>query len=371
LKKKTKKKPIAQINFFYCGTGDTILIKIPDDDGCPQWGLIDCNLTKKSGAYYRVRQHIKDHDIRKLKFVCLSHPHQDHFRGMKKLLTDCFYEKRKKELYVDEFWNCGADYQLLFALARRMDGTRFGKITSKDIYSLYNFLYHHTLDDRKPNSHRLKQEGVLCVTDMGQFYFVCIAPCTDRVDRFNLMELDTILTTKDFDDLKFQKEDKNDLSVILLLLHKELSISVAFGGDASTVTWNEALPTWRELGKKLWAKRLLFDVIKVSHHGSVTSRCGSLYRDFSDKGKTVAILSVGPDDNNHPHPDILKQLRRHGILEYATCRRREKGTSLKRGSPCGKSTKTFRGKPSIIGHEWADLEVTIYDDGSFMVDKIT
>ena len=61
-------RTVATLRFFYCGRGDTILVEASPG----HWGLIDCNLTKSSGAHQQVRDFVKK-NVPKLDFVCLTH----------------------------------------------------------------------------------------------------------------------------------------------------------------------------------------------------------------------------------------------------------------------------------------------------------
>ena len=87
----SRKSPeaIATLRFFFCGQGDTILIEaVPG-----RWGLVDCYLTKTSGARSRIRTLIEEKEISRLEFVCLTHPHPDHYYKMRELLEDKFYDR--------------------------------------------------------------------------------------------------------------------------------------------------------------------------------------------------------------------------------------------------------------------------------------
>lgn len=88
-------------------------------------------------------------------------------------------------------------------------------------------------------------------------------------------------------------QDRNDASVVLLMTYGETTLLLT--GDAE------------EMAEEEYSRDLLHvDVLKVGHHGSVSSTTTQL---LSAITPTVAVISCG--DNNrygHPHPIILERL---------------------------------------------------------------
>jgi glyoxylase-like metal-dependent hydrolase (beta-lactamase superfamily II) len=76
-----------ELHFFYCGNGDTILLRAGEE-----WGLIDCNLTPGSRAKERLLKVLDDNAVKTLSFVCLTHYDRDHFNGLAALLRERFSE---------------------------------------------------------------------------------------------------------------------------------------------------------------------------------------------------------------------------------------------------------------------------------------
>ncbi len=86
----------------------------------------------------------------------------------------------------------------------------------------------------------------------------------------------------------------NNHSIVLKLLYKNTSF--LFTGDIEEKA---------EINLLNWDNLLKSDILKVAHHGSITS--SSKY--FLDKVQPeVAVISVGLNYFNHPHPDILERL---------------------------------------------------------------
>lgn len=88
------------IHVLNVGFGDNILLEFPvDDSGKRSYGLVDCYNSKKTKGY--LEKLIQKRPGRShLRFVCATHPHLDHIKGIKSILTDAIY-------CPEEFWESG------------------------------------------------------------------------------------------------------------------------------------------------------------------------------------------------------------------------------------------------------------------------
>lgn len=88
------------IHVLNVGFGDDILIGLPaDDTGKRSYGLVDCKDAEKTRGYLNKLMPNPSERTR-LAFICATHPHQDHIKGIKSLLTDTTYRPL-------EFWDSG------------------------------------------------------------------------------------------------------------------------------------------------------------------------------------------------------------------------------------------------------------------------
>lgn len=90
----SQKKTQLKVHFLDVGCGDCILIQYGSGKNA-QYGMIDAGPVyytktnkKKVNTADRARQYLKKQKIEHLKFVLLTHPHQDHIGGMIKILDD-------------------------------------------------------------------------------------------------------------------------------------------------------------------------------------------------------------------------------------------------------------------------------------------
>jgi beta-lactamase superfamily II metal-dependent hydrolase len=350
----------ACLRFFYCGRGDTIIVEARGGG----WGLIDCNLTRCSKAHQRVRELVRQKIIRQLQFVCLTHPDQDHYHGMRELLEECFcdFDRGRRLPRFKQFWDSGVELLLIEGLARHMSTREAGK----ELAALMDFL--SPLFQNGAVERVALTAGVPCLDGFGDFVFVALSPRRRRVEHFNQTKIRRILQSSE-EFLQGPLEEKNNLSVVLVLMHQRLPLNVLFGGDATAEIWEEALATWQKLLKlglqPFHNRKRHFDGVKVSHHGALSSLHTELYQDYCIPENTVAILSVGHNDNQHPHADVLSVLKKHKIRAYATCwptrgESPQEETLPLLGEPVGGEAERY---PVLPGYGCADVEVKVWSDG--------
>jgi len=106
-------------------------------------------------------------------------------------------------------------------------------------------------------------------------------------------------------DVANAKDDRNEASIVLKLTYQDTTVLLT--GDAP------------ETAEQMFAAQVgHIDVLKVGHHGSVTSTSNELLDAIQP---TEAIVSVGKQNRyGHPHPLILERLRQHHTSVLQTMR---------------------------------------------------
>ncbi len=102
-------------------------------------------------------------------------------------------------------------------------------------------------------------------------------------------------------------KDVNDASVVIKSTYGDTSIMLT--GDAEKYSEEDIVNIWDE-------DTLKCDVLKVGHHGSLTSTS----QDFLDAvSPTIAVISCGDGNKyGHPLPETLKRLEDKGVQIYRT-----------------------------------------------------
>jgi len=88
------------VHLLNVGLGDAVLIEFPaDTEGQRSYGLVDCFVFEKTRGYLNKLRTLRPGHS-KLAFLCATHPHLDHIKGIK-----AFVESEKYR--PQEFWDSG------------------------------------------------------------------------------------------------------------------------------------------------------------------------------------------------------------------------------------------------------------------------
>jgi beta-lactamase superfamily II metal-dependent hydrolase len=362
-------KVIATLRFLYCGSGDTILLEL----GAGNWGLLDCNLTDESGSWQALREQLDQNGVHRLTFVCLSHPDRDHYHGMRELLEERFFDQATNSPRFDQFWDSGVPIAILAAIEKRLGR----KVLARELASFYRDFINPQIACGAVRLHELNDDHR--PIEVGDFRFTPIGPRNLRVTRFEADAAERILGTQVVPRgvVTSLKEESNNLSTVLVLEHKRYPLRFLlggsgrflFGGDATADAWSDALDRWDELCGSAGAADKSFAGVKVSHHGARNGFNSRLYRDYCTPRRTVAIISNGTDDPNHPHPDVLRTLAERQIRVYSTCWRGSKYPAARSGLPLPGKPVSRRGGAGAgsSAPQCSDITVQILASGRLRV----
>ena len=98
---KSIKKDDLVIHFLNVGLGDNIILELPaDSNGNREYGLVDCYNDYKTLDYLGklLNKPTGSTDKIRLRFICATHPHSDHIRGISKVMENTVCK---------EFWDSG------------------------------------------------------------------------------------------------------------------------------------------------------------------------------------------------------------------------------------------------------------------------
>ncbi|NQT82906.1 hypothetical protein HQ563_07780 [bacterium] len=296
------------IHAFYCRHGDTILVRFPG----PRWMMVDCHLPQGS-VREAVFKFFTDNKIDHLDYLFLTHLDTDHYLGMWRVVE--YFTSRGRSLGAFGVGG-GAGYHRQRVLVRRLSRT---EIAVTEFEKLLNAL----------NSYFRKQRGRFIplnaktgrIYPATQRYDICLVPVAPdpTVDWLQSDEALGKLSAGEPLDL-----DLNMVSAACVLAARcERPLLALLPGDLTRDQWDNAMGVWEERQKKdvEWAKRDKgFDVVKIPHHGSMSSHHSALCERVS-AGTQVAILSVGSRFPSLPDQRVLSDYINNGFLVFATCRR--------------------------------------------------
>jgi hypothetical protein len=105
-------RPRLEIHVINGGYGESIIVRLPDG----VWGVVDCYAAKPTDPETNpTLLFLRENQVKSLEFVCLTHPHDDHFRGMSQLFSS---------FTVKHFWRFPGlthDHLVNFVVRRRVE----------------------------------------------------------------------------------------------------------------------------------------------------------------------------------------------------------------------------------------------------------
>jgi beta-lactamase superfamily II metal-dependent hydrolase len=290
----TKAPESLEVHVLGGGKGESIALAWPGN----RWGVVDCYAPSlKDHTSNPTLQFLQSRGVSELEFLCLTHPHDDHFRGMSHLL---------EHLGVRSFW-------------------RFPTISARDLLHLAKYLVIESerggVDELKENANdfvrtmhivrnRLKS-GQLYPVPFDQsapFQIWGFAPHGNQVARYE-QALTASFTANGQLRRNPPHVSHNDISVGLLIMFGKTKIML--GGDVERAAWIDICPQHAP-------GHFSVDAVKVPHHGSDTGLIPGLWASLAGRKKPIAVIA--PYHRFQlPRPDALQHIRNHTSKIMLTC----------------------------------------------------
>jgi beta-lactamase superfamily II metal-dependent hydrolase len=298
-----------EVHILNGGYGESIIVRLPNG----RWGVVDCYAPTPSDPRTNPTVvFLKEHRVRHLEFVCLTHPHDDHFRGMSQLF---------RSFQVKRFWRSPAltpEHLRNFLSRGRVEAEERGDTRSEEALNDLQRTLQLVGNLRRSQQLIVESPGINTVLypwpvggsspGLDDLEIKTIAPPGNAVEGFieNLgrcFTADGKLTT-DGPSLHC-----NDVSLALLIRYGETR--VILGGDVEG-------PSWQCILRAVDKSTLTVRGVKVSHHGSPTGYCTGLWRVFSAAGKPVAVITPSLR-HRLPTRGAVAHIRRHAEAVFVTC----------------------------------------------------
>lgn len=291
---------MLNIHVLNVGHGDSIVLEYQDSRGSA-FAVIDSNVKKNQSP--KALQKLQSLNAASISFIAVTHPHADHFLGMKAILEA--YEGRIDNLYT---FPISQESDKLQEIARKYKEAADNSSDSIEITRIVEEFLHIFKHARKINWESPKG-----------LYSELVAPGFHDVQIFAILP-PARNNQRLYDDLvqgkiKFESADHNNLSLAFLIRYK--GHQIILGGDGTHENW--------EYQNKRWNNNS-FDVksvaAKLPHHGSKKDNSpivlDILYGKDDDAlpGRVAFISAEG--GSHHPHSDVIDSLVHKDIKPYCT-----------------------------------------------------
>jgi competence protein ComEC len=303
---------ILRINFKNVGQGDCILLEWKNEEDVWELAIIDCNkkgrLSQKN--IDNVKTQIKEYG--KVNFIFLSHPHFDHFSGLKELLDFCEEESIVVEsifdtaLLVNESLEVDFNKKLFQSYLKQEKG---GKV--KALISLFEtFQYWET---QKGALRETFANASLMINVPKRLRIYTLSPTSKETKSYllNTFEKQDDRTLS----LKSSISDANILSTIICI---ETPLwQVLLTSDAVTTTFSRLLDI-RGRSANVITNDVPVIALQVPHHGSEKNHNVEFWDDYIDK-ETISFISSGQNKiYKHPNEQVVDYFHKKTKAVYAT-----------------------------------------------------
>ena len=274
---------LLEVHVFGGKIGESIALKLPDD----RWGVVDyyTPIFGDPGSNPTL-QFLRSKNVTRLEFVCLTHPHADHFQGMSFLL---------ETFPVRQFWIFGAMAHarlhnrvgmILRLKAETLNQNTADTEAASELVEILDKVYLRarrgdlTLIRLQLDQHlmTLPTNPALTITALGAsgrsttMYEDSLDACFDHDDEGKVLVA------------KVRNVNHNQISGGLLIEYGQSRIIL--GGDIEKAGWREAMKCFES------RNRLASTLVKVSHHGSANGYCRGLWRVLSPNKSAHAVVTA-------------------------------------------------------------------------------
>jgi beta-lactamase superfamily II metal-dependent hydrolase len=286
------------------GHGSSVVIEFDGPKG-KAFGVVDSNL-RPSDAEPRALWKLKQLGAKRLSFVCLTHPHKDHFKGLFSIIQafsgaiDYFYTSPLGDLFRNK--------ERLKKLAEKLQKIKNmsdGEPRKDALEFLQIIRWATTACEKKDLDWRE------CAGENYQ-----LAPTA-----FTGVEIATILPPTRAKGQYIQQIERQDGSIIGTFQENEISLALEFtfggvktvlGGDGTIANWRDRRRWEANKGAPIGAA-----LVNLPHHGSHQDCDDSVLSQLFDAQDRRAGLTSA-NGQTHPSIEVIKWMERNGIQPYCT-----------------------------------------------------
>jgi hypothetical protein len=253
--------------------GESIVLHLPDDS----WAVMDCFASSPNDPGTNpAHRLLSSRGVRALEFLCLTHPHADHFMGMSRLVRD---------FQVKIFWGFGGlhppDFDLLktfFKADAATSGLPDSQERAREISDLFDEIRRRGIRHQAVSAKTLIYPASIDAKTKIKIWG--LAPSGRHTNEYKLRLLKST-KGKQFKSA-LPMSDHNLISSAFLIEFGRTRIIL--GGDVEQDGWQDVLD--HEPVSDVSAH-----AVKVPHHGSRNGYCPGLWERFAAVRKPVAILT--------------------------------------------------------------------------------
>ena len=284
-----------KIFFKDVGQGDSIILEWRDGDQ-NKIGFIDCNLKKNSEN--PSLNHLIKSDFKEIEFIILSHPHRDHFAGMKQLLEYCALSN----IHINSF--CHTSFQDF----KYLKSSVVGVTMTQELGQLFKTIKSLTYDSKLIRAEKYIMRGCNPIAISSDIKLQFLLPTEDEYNKFQKRAY------IDADEDQYSSSVGNWLSTFIKIESNEWYILLSSDCEAGSI---------KKLGydhdnedHRHFKGNLI--LAQSPHHGSKKNHVKIFWRNRYHPKNTPIVFSVGENIYGHPSTEVVKNFRQSGYEIFST-----------------------------------------------------
>ncbi len=331
------------VTIFHVGHGDCVLIQFP---GGRRVGLVDvCRPAWSSVApvINALKTRVKEHGPFEIAFVCVSHPHGDHVRGIADLLTI-------EGVTIKEYWHTLSDLEEFLVMRPCGELEEADAAWRAATEACYEYHSKEFVEFSREICALVGTENVRQLHGAGFFEQIDgvsvfgLNPCKESLGPYKR----AIRRANGCFD-RLDRSLLDGISAAMLFRYGENEL--LYASDMQDDQWQAVIPRAKAmLGR---AQDLGVSVVKASHHGGSRSFYDGLWGDLFGSGEGTVVVSAG--SGKHPSGEFVDSVLNSNGRARLLC--------TGKGMSCGHSTDPSGDMKSQaadwlhrVAGTWADYE---------------
>ncbi len=286
---------MLKVTFKDVGQGDSILIEWKTDDGLGKLGIIDSNLLEDGNN--PVLDYLKSTTYREIEFILLSHPHYDHFSGLRQIVEYCEANK----IPIKQFWHTSSQTpDFLKSSVKAFNAQKEVALLFRKVHTLFRsgkIIENQGYIDDTTKNYRLNSEIEI------QF----LAPSTKETDKY----ISNIPLKYNEEDAK-NRANANWLSTVIKISGRGWYVLLTSDCEEQVLK-----QIWKKSKQEFKNQSLL--LAQSPHHGAAGNHREPFWKSQNLEKKQIAsVISVGKNHYRHPSQKTIESFDKLGYKIYAT-----------------------------------------------------
>ncbi len=267
--------------FNFVGRGDSILM-LWEDGKNQKIGIIDCNKYQDENP---TLDFIITNNVKEIDYILLTHPHADHFSGMRELVEHC----ESNQIVIKRFLHTSP------SIPEYLQASVKGPTDLKELARLWQLI------DRISTSGTIHDVGTISInlpyTLNNEWSMVFFAPTYQELRKVNhdLFSKDPRIYSRSYN-------SANYLSTLIMIYSTEKYFLLTSDVEYSVFK--------RELSKNIHSyKKRKLSLAQIPHHGAEHNYYTKFWKNLVYATGTPVIASVGYGDAKHPSSNVISSLQ--------------------------------------------------------------